>query len=179
MIRWQRCRIRIQIRSNSPGDGGTNTETHRGAVTQLRVGVCGHARRAQPCSPSSCSHRARRMELCGPAGIAQHPRGAGLLSTQQCPEQQGCQQGLSAASPSSFKHHFRCHHLSKSCPFTEVFIASPLCPPRHTLSAQPLSQPEPQLGGFPVCIFTFVPCFTPQMRTPTLTQTEEPNTNQA
>lgn len=190
MIRWQRCRIRIQVRSNSPGDGDTNTQTQRSAVTQLCVGVCDHARRAQPCS-SSCVHRGALKYWTQKDGTVWAwwdfsasqsfwLWGIELQSTQQCPEQQGYAGPVSNTSqllqtplqvPSLLQElpfhtsvHFQPHYVLWSTP----------CPSSLSLLARATAE-----GGFPVCIFTFVPCFTPQMRTPTLTQTEEPNTNRA
>lgn len=87
-------------------------------------------------------------------------RGVELQGTQQCPEL--CQQGLSAASPKSFKHHFRSHHLSKGCHFTEVFIPSTAVSfEAHPASTASLSQPEPQLGGISSLHFHFCSLFHP------------------
>lgn len=87
---------------------------------------------------------ARRMELCGPGAFLSISellalREVELQSSSKCPEQQGWQQGLSAASPNSFKHHPSSHHLSKNWHFTEVFIPSPAV----SFEAQPARAASP------------------------------------
>lgn len=171
MIRWQRCRIRIQVRSNSPGDGDTNTQTQRSAVTQLCVGVCDHARRAQPCS-SSCVHRGALKYWAQRDGTVWAwwdfsasqsfwLWGIELQSTQQCPEQQGCR---------ACQQHLPTSSNTTSGPITSARTAiphkcsfpAPLCPLKHTLSEQPLSPSQSHSwGGISSLHFHFCSLFHP------------------